>query len=149
MEKSRHGKRIGISLFEGVIGIIVILVMTVMAVPQIGGAREDYRLRAVGGEVAGSASNARILAITENSDFRLTVVDADTYAIREDINGTWTADTRYDRPSNFSIAAVNTNETADFHSRGNAASVTPFAITNPNGTTRDVVVELSGRVYAQ
>ncbi len=149
MRTSGCGSQKGMSMFELLIVLSIIMVIMAMALPQMFSVREDYRLTAVATELVGYASNARILAITENSDFRVTVIDSDTYAIQEDISGTWTTDASYDLPSGFSIAPANANETAEFHSRGNATPVTTFTITNPNNNTRDVVVSLSGRVNAQ
>lgn len=133
------------SMFELMIVLSIIMVIMAMALPQMFSVREDYRVRAVATELAGYASNARILAITENTDFRLALIDSDTYAVQEDISGTWTTDTSYDLPTGYSVTV---DGSAEFHSRGNATTAAPttFTITNPNGTTRTVEVSLSGRV---
>ena len=134
------------SLFELMITLAITMILTVMAMPQMFRAQEDYRLRAVITELAGYASNARILAITENTDFRVTLIDSDTYAIQEDIGGTWTTDASYDLPDDFSITV---SGSAEFHSRGNATTAAPtiFTITNQNGLSLEIHVELSGRVH--
>jgi Tfp pilus assembly protein FimT len=66
------------SMFELMIVLSIIMVVMAMALPQMFSVREDYRVRAVATELAGYVSNARILAITENSDFRLMLIDSAT-----------------------------------------------------------------------
>jgi Tfp pilus assembly protein FimT len=89
------------NFFELLIVLTIIMVIMAIALPQMLNLREDYRLTVVDSELVGYASNARILAITKNSDFRVTVFDSDTYAIQEDISGTWTTDSSYDLPGGF------------------------------------------------
>ena len=134
-------------MFELMIVIFIISAISMVAIPQLMVAREEYRLTAVAGQVVGAMSNARILSVSRNTDYRVNVSDIDTYLIQEDVSGTWTTEFTYDLPSGYTFGtsgAIN-----EFHSRGNATPVATLTITNPNGTTRDVVVEVSGRSYSQ
>jgi Tfp pilus assembly protein FimT len=127
--------------------VIVMVVILSIAIPEMLNVRENYRLNAVARDVSGILNYARIMTVTENEEHRVLVVDAGTYAIQEDVSGTWTTETTYAIPDGFSIGAV--GAVAQFHTRGNATPVATFTVTNPNSITRDVVVETSGRSHVQ
>ena len=136
----------GFTLFELLIVVAIIGAMSMVAIPQLLDAREDYRLTATASSLAGNCANARILAVTRNSGIRVTVVNATTYVLQQKIGGVWTTQESYELPPDFTIAATGNVE---FQPRGNATPQTTFTITNPNGRTRSVVVETSGRAHAQ
>ncbi len=137
----------GFSMLEVLIVIGVILIITVVALPSLIDASDEYRLTAVAGQVVGNLNNARIRAINRNDDYRMTISSTTRYTLQAYVSSTWTTEDSYDLPAGFTIG---TNGTlVEFHARGNATPYRVFQITNPNGDTKDVIVELSGRIHAQ
>jgi Tfp pilus assembly protein FimT len=137
----------GYTVLELLIGMAVVLLMGMIAIPQLVAVTEEYRLSAVAREVTGNISDARIRAITSNADYRVVVSDSDTYVIEEDVAGTWTNRATHDMPDGFTIGA--TGATVQFHRWGNATPVASFSITNGNGTAIQAVTTTSGRSYVQ
>jgi len=137
----------GFSLFELVIGLAIILVMSLIALPQLVDVVEEYRAAAVAREVAGNIANARIRSITENSDYRIVVSDSETYALEEDVAGTWTSRATYEMPTGFTIGT--SGDYVEFHRWGNATPAATFDVTNRNSTVVQVVTATSGRSYVQ
>ena len=135
------------SMFEILIVIMIISIVGMFAIPALLDETEEYRLTAVAGQVVGAMNNARVLALTRNTDYRVNVSTTDTYLVEENDSGAWTTEDTYELPAGFTFTT--SGSIIEFHSRGNATPVATLTITNPNGTTRDVVVELSGRSYAQ
>ena len=127
--------------------IVVILIATALALPGLRDAQDEYRLTAAAGEVVGYLNNARVLAVTRNTDQRLMVSSPSTYLVQEEINNVWTTQDTITMPTGFTIGT--NGAIAEFHPRGNATPVATFTITNPDGNTKQVVVEVSGRSYSQ
>jgi len=136
----------GMSMLELVIVVAIISAISVVAVPQLLDVREDYRLIAVAGEVVGVMNNTRILSVSRNTDMRVNVSASGTYLVQAD-DGSWTTESTYTLPDGFTFST--TGAIMQFHPRGNATPVASVQIINPNGNTRNVVVELSGRSYSQ
>lgn len=135
------------SLLELLMVVGIIGAIGVVALPQLAGVQENYRLDALAREVSGNLSNTRILAVTENVDHRIKVSSTTTYVLEEQGTNTWTEEDSFDMPVGFTIGT--TGAIAEFESRGNASTTATFVITNPNGLTANVVVETSGRSYVQ
>lgn len=135
------------TMLELSIVIFIISAVSMVAIPRLIEARDEYRLVAVAGEVVGIMNNARVLSITQNADFRVNVSTTDTYLVEEDDSGTWVSEGTYALPQGYTFST--SGSIIQFHSRGNATPVATLTIQNPNGTTRNVVVELSGRSYSQ
>ena len=140
------GSQRGMSQFELLVVLMIVVILGMIAVPEMIQAAEDYRLTAVAGEVSGVMGHARIRSVTANTDFRVNVATTSTYLVQEDVSGTWTTRDSYTLPDDFLFSTSGT--IVVFKPRGNATPATTFTITNPNGVTRDVVVTLSGRSYA-
>ena len=137
----------GMSLFELIVVIVIIGAVSIVAVPQLTDARENYRLTAVAQQVSGNLSNPRILSITENSDYRVRIAGTDSYVVEEEVVGVWTNRSTYGMPVGFTIST--TGAIVEFHYRGNATPTDTFTLTNPDNNTRDVVTTTSGRTYVQ
>jgi Tfp pilus assembly protein FimT len=148
-------------MLELVVVLFVIMAVSTVAIPRLTEAWDDYRLTAVTGSVSGVMARARVLSVSRNEDIRVYVSDTSTYELQtESSPGTWTTLVRnpdadaadqvsesYQLPGGFLFGAAGSIN--EFHSRGNATPVATLTVTNPNGTTRDIVVELSGRSYTQ
>jgi Tfp pilus assembly protein FimT len=142
-----RGRCAGFTIFETLIAMGVMLVMTTIALPRLVNATEEYRLTSVAREVSGQLANARIRAITGNADYRISVTGDDTYELQESVAGTWTTRESYEMPPGFLIGA--NGAAIAFHRRGNATPVATLSVTNRNGTVAQVVTATSGRSYVQ
>lgn len=137
----------GMSMIELLVVILAITVISATALPQLMDARESYRLTAEASDLITRLSNARIMAITRNADFRIAVTSSTAYAIQQETApNTWAAIESFTMPTGYTIT---TTGSAEFHSRGNATPTGTYTITNSNSETRDVVVTTAGRAYAQ
>ena len=134
-------------MFEVLIVVMILAIVGMAALPQLLETRDNYRLTAVASELTGNITNARIMSITRNVDVRVTTLSTTSYVLQQANGNNWT--TQETMATGFTLAPANPEETAVFHSRGNACPVTTFTITNPNSLTRQVVVEASGRIHAQ
>ena len=137
----------GYTLLELMMGLGIISVMGMVAIPQLVGATEEYRLNAIAREISGNVARARVSAITENADFRVVISDASTYVVEEDVAGTWTNRATFEMPNGFTLGA--SGATVQFHRWGNATPVAAFSVTNENSTVAQVVTSTSGRSYVQ
>jgi len=106
-------------------------------------------------------ARARILSVSRNEDIRVVVSDTSTYEIQSETSPeTWTTlvrntqadvadqvDEEFFLPAGFVFSTD--GSVIEFHSRGNATPIATLKLTNPNGNSRDIVVELSGRSFTQ
>ncbi len=137
----------GFSAIELLLVVSVMAILGAVALPQVRNAQADYRLTSTANDVIGQLNQARIMAITRNADFRVSVTSSTAYAVQQETStNVWTTISSYTLPTGFTITATNTGE---FHSRGTASPNGTFTVTNSNSKTRQVLVDPSGRVYAQ
>jgi Tfp pilus assembly protein FimT len=136
----------GMTQFELLVVLMIVVILGMIAIPEMIQAAEDYRLTAVAGQVSGVMGHARIQSVTGNTDFRVNVATTSTYLIQEDVSGTWTTRDSYELPDGFLFSA--SGSIVVFQPRGNATPATTLTIVNPNGVTRYIKVSLSGRSYA-
>jgi Tfp pilus assembly protein FimT len=136
----------GLTVFELTIAMLVIAIIALIAVPSLMETTENYRLTAAAGQLVSDLHKARVWAITKDADIRVIRVDDSTYAIEEDVAGTWTnLENGTALPTGFTLTS---SDPAGFGPYGNGDGGT-YTLTNPNSRTRQVVVEVSGRIYAQ
>ena len=136
----------GVTVFELVVVVLVLAILALVAVPSLLETRENYRLTAVTGQLVSDLHKARVWAITKDADIRVIRVDDSTYAIEEDVAGTWTnLENGPGLPAGFTLTSA---DAAGFGPYGNGDGGT-YTLTNPNSQTRQIVVEVSGRIYAQ
>lgn len=133
----------GVTLTEMIIGIALIGILTILAVPNIERFSSGYKLRGAAREVATNLQHARMLAIKENRSYRVTF-SADSYqVIRVSDNNVVK-----NRSFGSDYPGVNlTNISITFFSRGNAGGNTVI-VSNPHGT-KSVIVAPTGRVRVQ
>jgi Tfp pilus assembly protein FimT len=136
----------GFSLIELTFGSLLIVTITMIAIPNVTRLRQVYRLAAASNDVQSQLHYARIQAISKNTDLRLRVTGPTTYVLERRFGGAWVVDRNLSLANGLSISATNTTE---FHSRGNASPVATFTIMNPRTETRQVVVDTSGYIHAQ
>src|SRR5437868_6890631 len=69
------------SLIESCVSVAIISTVTMIAVPALVQAREDYMLKSAAADVAATMHIARVRAIGRNVDCRLRVTSTVTYAL--------------------------------------------------------------------
>ena len=130
------------SLLESCAGVAIVSTFVVFAAPSLIRARENYQLDAVTRQVAGNMQWTRIKAISRSRDCRIRVNSETSYVIEcQDPN--WTADETVALPRGFRITA---NASPQFHKRGNASPSGTLTIWGSNAKSKQVIVNITGRV---
>jgi hypothetical protein len=130
------------SLFESCISVAIISTIVVFAAPSLIKARENYQLDQVTRQVAANMQWTRIKAISRNRDCRMRVTSDTSYVI-ECLDLAWNTDETVVLPGGFRITA---NAAPDFHKRGNAAPSGTLTIWDIHSNSKQVVVNITGRV---
>lgn len=130
----------GLTLVEMSIVLAILGILFVVAAPHLATFSSGYKLRGAAREVATDLHFARLLAIKENCDFRVTFGPRSyqVFRVNDGIvakDRIWTADYPEITLSDGTIT---------FHSRGDASANT-ILLSSPEGS-RSVSVALNGRV---
>ena len=145
---ARQNRESGFSGLELAIVVFIISAMSLLALPELLNARENYRLLSVAQEISGNLATARIRSINENADFRIRVDTATLYVLEEETApGTWTERAAFEMPDGYTLTT--SAGAIEFHFRGNATPVATLTVQNPNNLTRDIVTSTSGRSSVQ
>lgn len=138
-----RGHRQGFTLMEMMIGIALIGILTVVAVPNIALFSSGYKLRGAAREVATDLQYARLLAVKENRDIRVDF-SSNSYQVVRVSGGTVVKSRSFS--SDYSNVTL-TNVSITFYSRGNSSANT-VTVSIP-GRTKNVTVAFTGRVKMQ
>lgn len=138
-----RGHRQGFTLMEMMIGIALIGILTVVAVPNIALFSSGYKLRGAAREVATDLQYARLLAVKENRDIRVDF-STNSYQVVRVSGGTVVKSRSFS--SDYSNVTL-TNVSITFYSRGNSSANT-VTVSIP-GRTKNVTVAFTGRVKMQ
>jgi hypothetical protein len=130
------------SLVETCVGLAIVSGIVFFAAPSLIRARDNYQLDQTARQVAGQMQWTRIKAISRDRDCRLRVTSATSYAI-ECKESAWVADEIVTLPIGFQITA---SATPQFHKRGNAAPAATITIWDRHFNSKNVVVNITGRV---
>jgi len=133
------------SLLESCISVAIILTIGFFAAPSIMKARDNYQLDLVTRQVAGNTQWTRVKAISRSRDCRLRIVSSTSYAM-ECLDPVWIADQTVALPQGFQISA---NATPQFHKRGNVAPAATLTISDKHSHSKQVVINITGRVRVQ
>lgn len=133
----------GFTLMEMMIGIALIGILTVVAVPNIALFSSGYKLRGAAREVATDLQYARLLAVKENRDIRVDF-SSNSYQVVRVSGGTVVKSRSFS--SDYSNVTL-TNVSITFYSRGNSSANT-VTVSIP-GRTKNVTVAFTGRVKMQ
>ena len=130
------------TLLASFIGIAIISITTIVAIPPLIRARDSYELDSTARQVAGNLQSARVKAISRNRDYRVRVTSPATYAIeRED--PIWTLDETLLIPRGFRVTAT---ASPQFHRRGNASPAGTIIVWNRSGQSKKFIVNSTGRI---
>jgi Tfp pilus assembly protein FimT len=133
------------SLLESCISVAIILTIGFFAAPSIMKARDNYQLDLVTRQVAGNTQWTRVKAISRSRDCRVRVVSSTSYAM-ECLDPVWIADQTVALPQGFQISA---SATPQFHKRGNVAPAATLTISDKHSHSKQVVINITGRVRVQ
>lgn len=123
----------------------IFTVMAFFAAPPLIQARNSYQLDQVTRQVAANTQWARVKAISRSRDCRVRVISNTSY-VTECLDPVWITDQTITLPVGFQISA---NASPDFHKRGNAAPAATLTIRDSHGNSKQVVINITGRVRVQ
>jgi type II secretory pathway pseudopilin PulG len=133
------------SLLEICIGVAILSIVVFFAAPSLVRARDDYELDQTTRQVAGQMEWTRLKAITRDQDCRFRLTSNASYVI-ECKGFAWLPDETVTLPSGFQITAT---ATPQFHKRGNAAPAATITVWDRRLNSKNVVVNITGRVRVE
>lgn len=133
------------SLFETCLGVAIISIVMMIAVPSLTRARESYLLNATAQQVASKLRFARVKAVSRNQDCRVRVTSDVSYLI-ECQDSVWVPGESTVLPQGFRITA---NAAPQFHRRGNVSPSATITVWDSSGHSKQVIVNIMGRVRIQ
>jgi len=131
---------LGLTLIEMMLVMIVLGILLAIATPNIILFSSGYKLRGAAREVATDLQYARLLAVKENKDFRVTF-NSSSYQVVRVSDGI--AVKNRSLSSDYPEVTL-TNASITFDSRG-ISSANTITVSNPRGT-KNVTVAPTGRV---
>ncbi len=133
------------SLLETCVSLTILSAVVFFSAPSLVRARENYQLDQTARQVAGKMHWTRVKAISRGRDCRIRVTSTVSYAI-ECKDSIWMTDETVTLPRGFQITA---SATPQFHKRGNAAPAATLTIRDRRSNSKNVVVNITGRVRVE
>ena len=133
------------SLLEICISLAIVSLVVFFAAPSLIRARDNYKLDQTTRLVAGQMEWTRLKAITRDQDCRFRLTSNTSYVI-ECKGFTWLEDATVTLPGGFQITAT---ATPQFHKRGNAAPAATITVWDQRLSSKNVVVNITGRVRVE
>jgi hypothetical protein len=136
------------SLMETCASVAIISTVVFFATPSLIRARDNYHLDQTTRSLAGKMQWTRLKAISRDRDCRIRVISTVSYAVecKDPTWLIWLADETVTLPRGFQIVA---NATPQFHKRGNASPAATITISDRRNNSKQVVVNITGRVRVQ
>jgi type IV fimbrial biogenesis protein FimT len=141
----------GFTVTELAIGIAIISILAVVALPNIQLLLMQYRLNGATRQVIGDLMAARMKAVSQHRRFQVFFTDSQEYKICDDANGDNTVDNcegsaqNRDLQTNYSGVSVSATNDPTFNSTGTALGNSTITLTNPHGT-KSISVHITGQV---
>ncbi len=146
-EINRPSRACGFTLLEILVAMGILGILAGFAIPHWSSLLSGYRLNAAARQVAVELHSARNRAMAQYRRFKVVFTTSSTYTIqREQAPGlkVYTVISGPKRlPSGITAEA---NRTPVFQTRGNASPGATITLTNSEGTIKEVVVHLTGRI---
>ena len=133
------------SLIETCISIAIASALVFFSAPSLVRARENYQLDQTTRQLAGKMQWTRVKAISRNRDCRIRILSAVSYAI-ECKDSIWLTDETVVLPRGFQITGT---ATPQFHKRGNAAPAATLTVWDRRVQSKNVIVNITGRVRVE
>ncbi|HEY2384545.1 MAG TPA: hypothetical protein VGK48_25495 [Terriglobia bacterium] len=133
------------TLLESCLSIGILSAIAFFATPSLLRARDNYQLDQVTRQVAGNTQWTRVKAISRSRDCRIRVISNTSY-VMECLDPEWLADETIVLPGGFQISA---NAAPEFHKRGNVSPAATLTITGSHANSKQVVINITGRVRVQ
>jgi type IV fimbrial biogenesis protein FimT len=141
----------GFTVTELAIGMAIISILAVVALPNVQLLMMQYRLNGAARQVMGDLMAARMKAVSQHRKFKIFFTDSQEYKICDDANGDGSVDNCegsaqiQDLQANYSGVSVSATNDPTFNSTGTASENTTITLTNPNGT-KGISVYITGQV---
>lgn len=141
----------GFSLVEILVAIAILAILLGIAMPNFFTLMPTYRLNGAARQLLSDLMWARMKAVQEGNEFKVTFLDNHQYKLLDDDNNNGSADTgewnlTKDIQTNYSDVTFSASANPIFYPRGNASANINITVTNSSGSTRTVKVSLTGRV---
>lgn len=133
------------TLFESCLSVGLLSTFVFFAAPSLMRAHDNYQLDQVTRQVAANTQWTRVKAISRGRNCRVRVTSAASY-VMECLDPVWLADETITLPWGYLISA---NASPEFHQRGNVAPAGTLTISDVHGHSKQVVVNITGRVRVQ
>ena len=137
----------GFTILEILVAMAIFMILGGFAIPQWGTLLSGYRLTTGARRVATELHSARNRAMAQYARMRLVFDSPTTYTVQKEQTrgvGDFTAISGLKRLP-FGITA-GFNNTPVFQTRGNASPAATITLTNADSETKQVVVNLTGRI---
>jgi type IV fimbrial biogenesis protein FimT len=141
----------GFTVTELAIGIAIISILAVVALPNVQLLMMQFRLNGAARQVMGDLMAARMKAVSQHRRFKVFFIDSQEYKICDDANGDGSVDNCEgsaqirDLQTNYSGVSVAATDDPTFNSTGTASGNTTITLTNPNGT-KSISIHITGLV---
>lgn len=139
----KHIGQKGFTLVEVLIAIGILVILSAIAIPQMRGIIESYRLNGAARVVWSDMQNAKMTAIKTNQSITVTFVNTTTYSHPRpnDPRGAFTRNLANDYPN---VTIRSSGESTTFNSRG---MVDPTTITvSLSGRQKEFKIAWTGRI---
>lgn len=134
------------SLIELIVIMAIVGMLAALAAPSLGRWLTIMRINATARAIASHMQLSRMLAISQNTTFRLNVsVDDGTYQIQKRTGGTW-EDVKELETLPAGITLVSASGSPEFESLGTTPENATIVVRNALGSTRTIHVSTVGRV---
>ena len=133
-------------LIELIVVMAIVGMLVAIAAPSMGRWLAIMRINATARAIASRLQLSRMLAISQNSRFRLSFnTDDRTYQIQQRIGGTWEdVKERTSLPPGITLVSASGNP--EFESLGTVPESATIVVRNALGSTRTIHVSAVGRV---
>jgi len=127
---------------------VAVIVMGV-ALPNMMSWLPTYRLSAGARQLAGNLQLARMKAISQNTKYRLNfgVLPSTSYTFEKDDGGFATESGPFSLPNGITVTVV--SATSEFQARGTVNAASGITLQNINSLTKQVQINIVGRVAIQ
>jgi Tfp pilus assembly protein FimT len=135
----------GYSIVSLVLGLQMVIVVGLIAVPKLSVYQQQYRLMGASNQLGFAITRARMQAVGKNRNVRILFLSSTQYALETDTGGeTWTRDVTTTLPAG--LTASPTNGKIQFDKRGIATVNSTITLTNAVQKTKTISTNVLGRV---